>query len=618
MITMRKGTGFIHFMLILCAVMIAAGTYFIVKSVDLLRLETEKLRTAIQEMSIMPQVAQPIAGTNSNAVKNNNMANLAYYDQKAQRGGRFISVSFSDTKNMNTLITNDAFLSALSSYIQDSLTERNFEDIGKFEPKLAESWERLDDGLRFRIKLRKGVLWHDFTDPVTKKKWENVEMTAEDFKFYVDVVKNPKTDCAPLRAYLDDLDRIEVINKYEFDVIWKKKYFLSEEVTLALEPLPRHLYHAYDGPFDPDKFNNDNERNRIIIGVGPYRFDRWEKGQRIVLTRWNKYYGAAYGVMPPLQNVAVDVIPHPATQLQSIVSKDVDEISLTPDQWVHQTNGPAFDEKNGWLRKVNTPSLAYNYIGFNLTMPVFSDAKTRIALSHLVDKDRIVRELYYNLARPVTGPFFPDSPATDKSIPVRKFSPELAAKLLAEAGWKDTDGDGILDRNGIPLKFTVIYPKANPIYPRLLPIVRQDMAKIGIKMELQSLEWSVCLQRLEKKNFEACAMGWQGGITPDPFQLWHSSMAKVPASSNFIGFVNPEADKLIEEIRVTFDTKKRTELYHKFHRLIYDEAPYIFMVSPYNLNAVSKRYQNLRLFPLGYQPRTLWTPSEQQLAVPGM
>ena len=95
-------------------------------------------------------------------------------------------------------------------------------------------------------------------------------------------------------------------------------------------------------------------------------------------------------------------------------------------------------------------------------------------------------------------------------------------------------------------------------------------------------------------------------------------MAKVPASSNFIGFANPEADKLIEEIRVTFDTKKRMELYHKFHRLIYDEAPYIFMVSPYNLNAVSKRYQNLRLFPLGYPSRILWTPREQQLAVPGL
>ena len=171
---MRKGTGFIHFMLILCAVMIAAGTYFIVKSVDLLRIETEKLRTAIQGMPVIPQAAQHFAGTDNKSVKDNNMANLAYYDQKAQRGGRFISVSFSDTKNMNTLITNDAFLSSLSSYVQDSLTERNFEDISRFEPKLAESWERLDDGLRFRIKLRKGGLWHDFTDPVTKKKWENV------------------------------------------------------------------------------------------------------------------------------------------------------------------------------------------------------------------------------------------------------------------------------------------------------------------------------------------------------------------------------------------------------------------------------------------------------------
>ena len=612
---MQKGNGFIKFMLVLCAVLIAAGTYFIVKSVDHLRYEMEKLRIALQEMPAgTPSVQKNVAET---TVKND-IANFAFYDQNAQRGGRLITVSASDTKNMNSLITNDAFLSAISSFTQDGISERSFSDISKFEPKLAESWERLDGGLRFRIRLRKGVLWHDFTDPVTKKKWENVEMTAEDFKFYVEVVKNPKTDCAPLRTYLSDLDRVEIINKYEFDVIWKKKYFLAEEVTLQLEPLPRHLYHAYEGPFDPDKFNNDNERNRMIVGVGPYRFERWDKGNRIVLRRWNKYYGAKYGVMPPLQTIAVDIIPHPATQLQSLISKDVDEVTLTPEQWIHQTSGAAFQEKDGWLRKIKTPSLAYNYIGFNLKMPVFSDAKTRVALSHLVDKERIVKELYHGLARPVTGPFFPDSPATDQSLPVRKFSLELARKLLAEAGWKDTDGDGILDRNGVPLKFTVIYPNANPIYPRLLPIVRQDMARAGVKMELQSLEWSVCLQRLEKKKFEACAMGWQGGITPDPFQLWHSSMANVPASSNFIGFVNPEADKLIEQIRVTFDPEERTKLYHKFHRLIYDEAPYIFMVSPYNLSALSKRYQNVRIFPLGYHNRIPWTPRAQQLDVPGM
>ena len=405
---MQKGNGFIKFMLVLCAVLIAAGTYFIVKSVDHLRYEMEKLRIALQDMPAgIPAVQKKVTET---TVKNN-IANFAFYDQNAQRGGRMITVSASDTKNMNSLITNDAFLSAISSFTQDGISERSFSDISKFEPKLAESWERLDGGLRFRIRLRKGVLWHDFTDPVTKKKWENVEMTAEDFKFYVEVVKNPKTDCAPLRTYLSDLDRVEIINKYEFDVIWKKKYFLAEEVTLQLEPLPRHLYHAYEGPFDPDKFNNDNERNRMIVGVGPYRFERWDKGNRIVLRRWNKYYGAKYGVMPPLQTIAVDIIPHPATQLQSLISKDVDEVTLTPEQWIHQTSGAAFQEKDGWLRKIKTPSLAYNYIGFNLKMPVFSDAKTRVALSHLVDKERIVKELYHGLARPVTGqPFLRQRP----------------------------------------------------------------------------------------------------------------------------------------------------------------------------------------------------------------
>ena len=113
-------------------------------------------------------------------------------------------------------------------------------------------------------------------------------------------------------------------------------------------------------------------------------------------------------------------------------------------------------------------------------------------------------------------------------------------------------------------------------------------------------------------------MGWRGGITPDPYQLWHSSMAEVESSSNFIGFANPEADKLIEEISLTFDQEKRNVLYHKFHRLIHEEAPYIFLVSPSSLSAVSARYRNLRIFSLGYPTKILWTPKQEQLAVPGL
>ena len=183
-------------------------------------------------------------------------------------------------------------------------------------------------------------------------------------------------------------------------------------MTLSLSPLPRHLYHAYEGPFNPERFNSDNERNRILVGCGPYRFIKWDKGHRILMTRWEKYYGARYGTMPPVKELAFDVIQHPNTRLQALLSKDLDAAPLTPDQWIHRTNSREFGP-DGFLRKFKTSQLVYNYLGFNLSNPLFRDAKTRVALSHLVDRDRIVKDIYYGLAVPVSGPFFPEGPAYD-------------------------------------------------------------------------------------------------------------------------------------------------------------------------------------------------------------
>ena len=410
------------------------------------------------------------------------------------------------------------------------------------------------------------------------------------------------------------LDSIRVISDREFEVVWKKRYFLSLDMTLSLSPLPRHLYHAYDGPFDPVRFNEDHERNRILVGCGPYRFVKWDKGHRILLTRWEKYYGRRYGVMPPIRNLAFDVIQHPNTRLQALLSKDLDTSPLTPDQWIHRTASPEFGEK-GFLRKIRNLQLVYNYLGFNLSNPLFRDAKTRVALSHLIDRDRIVKDIYYGLARPVSGPFFPEGPACDKSIAPYPYSPARARELLAEAGWRDTDNDGILERDGLKFRFTLVYPNANETYKRMLPIIKEEMAKAGVQMELLGLEWSVCVQRLEKKSFDMCALAWSGGLNPDPFQLWHSSQADIEGSSNHIRFKNAEADRLIEQIRVTFDPAERQKLYHRFHRLVHEEQPYIFLFAPFSLNALNRRYHNFRLFPLGFADMILWTPKAEQMTL---
>ena len=603
-------------LLAFCLIAVAATGYVLVTALDRLRFELESLHATVRTLN--EKISSAPLRTAASAVPEKPkpevpMANAQFFDPEAVSGDRFISSIAADTKNMNYLLNNDATLgNALMPRVMDSLGVRAYDDLNKFLPQMAESWNVSPDGLRIRVKLRDGILWHDFTDPVTKKEWKDVPVTSEDFKFYVDVVKNPKVDAAPLRTYLSDLDSVRVINDREFEVIWKKRYFLSLDMTLSLSPLPRHLYHAYEGPFNPERFNSDNERNRILVGCGPYRFIKWDKGHRILMTRWEKYYGARYGTMPPVKELAFDVIQHPNTRLQALLSKDLDAAPLTPDQWIHRTNSREFGP-DGFLRKFKTSQLVYNYLGFNLSNPLFRDAKTRVALSHLVDRDRIVKDIYYGLAVPVSGPFFPDGPAYDKSIKPYSYSPELAKKLLAEAGWRDEDGDGVLERDGRKFKFTLMYPNANETYKRMLPIIKEAMA--GVQMELLGLEWSVCVQRLEKKSFDMCALGWSGGLNPDPFQLWHSSQADVEGSSNHIQFKNAEADRLIESIRVTFDASERQKLYHRFHRLVHEEQPYIFLFAPADLNALNSRYRNVREFPLGIVDTILWTPKAQQLSL---
>lgn len=605
-------------LLAFCLIAVAATGYVLVTALDRLRFELESLHATIRALN--EKISSAPLRTAVSAVPEKTkpevpMANAQFFDPEAVSGDRFISSIAADTKNMNYLLNNDATLgNALMPRVMDSLGVRAYDDLNKFLPQMAESWNVSPDGLRIRVKLRDGILWHDFTDPVTKKEWKDVPVTSEDFKFYVDVVKNPQVDAAPLRTYLSDLDSVRVINDREFEVIWKKRYFLSLDMTLSLSPLPRHLYHAYEGPFNPERFNSDNERNRILVGCGPYRFIKWDKGHRILMTRWEKYYGARYGTMPPVKELAFDVIQHPNTRLQALLSKDLDAAPLTPDQWIHRTNSREFGP-DGFLRKFKTSQLVYNYLGFNLSNPLFRDAKTRVALSHLVDRDRIVKDIYYGLAVPVSGPFFPDGPAYDKSIKPYSYSPELAKKLLAEAGWRDEDGDGILERGGQKFKFTLMYPNANETYKRMLPIIKEAMAKAGVQMELLGLEWSVCVQRLEKKSFDMCALGWSGGLNPDPFQLWHSSQADIEGSSNHIRFKNAEADRLIESIRVTFDASERQKLYHRFHRLVHEEQPYIFLFAPADLNALNSRYRNVREFPLGIVDTILWTPKAQQLSL---
>lgn len=610
-------------------------SYVVSSSVDLLRFRVEgvskqvatigdKLERIDEQLSSIKNAPVVLANNTVNdsspATDEVNastpMANAEFYDQTAPFGGRMISATSSETKNLNYLVNNEYSVSVLWDYCSDSLASRNFENPAIFQPQLAESWSLSEDKMTYTIKIKKGVLWHDFKDPVNGKEWRDKEVTAHDFKFYVDTIKNEDVDCLPSRIFLKDLIGVEVVSDYEFLVKWRKKYFLSETITLGLSPLPRHLYHAYEGPFDGKRFNDDHERNRIIVGCGPYRFVCWDKGQRIILKRWEKYYGYRYGVRPTIENRVYEVIKHPNTQFQSLVSGSIDMMGLTPEQWVNRTDIPAFDPKKGGnLRKIKYPARNYQYIGYNLTNPLFKDKLTRQALTHLVDRERIIKEVLHGLARIITGPFYIDTPHYDKSVKPWPYSVEKAKELLAKAGWKDTNNDGILERDGKNFEFTILGISSSTTLAKMLPIIKEDMAKAGIVVNISNVEWSVYLQRLEKKKFDVCVLGWALSYEGDPYQLWHSSQADADNSSNHIGFKNKKADEIIEKIRVCFNLDERVKLCHEFHELLHDLQPYTFLFSPDALFGLNTRYQNVKVYPTGLAPKAMWVPKSEQKKV---
>ncbi|MDD3153355.1 MAG: peptide-binding protein [Victivallaceae bacterium] len=579
-------------------------------------LVAERLESVLEKLdSTAATPVQTQAADASEAVKAGTPpANLAFFDPQAQFGGRMVSAQGADTANLNWILTNEAGCASLNALCNASLAERNYANSAEFQSMLAEKWEISSDHLTYHITLREGVKWQDFTDPVSKRQFRSVPVTANDFKATVDVIRDPKVNAAQLRVYFQDLDTVEVLDDRNFIVRWKRPYYGSLAQTLGLVPFPRHFY-DYDGKFDAAQFNVDHRRHSMIVGCGPYRFVRWERDRYVRLEQSSSYFGNRLGIRPPIKNLLFEIIKHSNTRFQALESGQIDRMGLSPDQWVNRTSGKAFT--SGAIGKYRYPGASYFYIGYNLKNPLFGDRRTRQALTMLIDRKAILEKIYHNLGSVVAGPFVPGSPYCDKTIQPWPFDPARAKTLLAQAGWRDADGDGILEKDKRKFIFTILQVADHPIQQKMLPMIKESLAAAGIEMKIQQIEWPVYIRKLEQRDYEVCTLGWTVPDDPDPYQVWHSSQASLPGSSNHIGFANAKADKLIEALRVTFNLKERMRIASEFMRIIHEEQPYTFLIAPDALLALSGRYRNVKIFPSGLPESILWTPRAQQLALPG-
>jgi peptide/nickel transport system substrate-binding protein len=261
---------------------------------------------------------------------------------------------------------------------------------------------------------------------------------------------------------------------------------------------------------------------------------------------------------------------------------------ILPDQWVGM-NDSALKDK---YHRSMFFDANYAWIGWNQKRPFFRDRRVRKALTMLVDRPGMIGKMMYGLARPTTCHFYWASPSCDPALKPLPFDPVAAAKLLDEAGWKDTDGDGVRDREGVAFSFKFMLPASSVNAERMATKMKEDFRRAGIDLAIQKVEWAAYSKRLRTHEFDACTLLWVGDARGDPTQIWHSK--SIEGGSNYISFRNDEADRIMEQARVTFDADKRNEMYRRFGAILHEEQPYTFLHVRPRLSLVSKKLHGVR------------------------
>ncbi len=523
----------------------------------------------------------------------------------------FVWWQLSDVTTLIPYISHDASAPYVYQLIWEPLNSvdaRTLESI----PWMASLPEISEDHLTYTFTMNPKAKWSD-----------GKPITGEDAIFSFKTVMNPALiDATSLRNYISALDSVYLVGGDKMKVAFRVNtpYFMMDRVlaTGYVPILPKHI-------FDPKGLTDQmtwpglkseasnpvfkefadwltskevTRDPKYVVGSGPYLFKEWITFDRITLKKNPNYWakdegwGEAY-----LDEIIYKTINDPNAAVTALKAKDLDIMDQVPP--------PLFltidSTKQPFIKRDTVYVNQYAYLAWNKKRPVFQDKNVRLALGHLINKQEIIEQVLKGLARPVQSPIIFTQPDHNPNLPDIEFNPEKAKQLLAEAGWTDSDGNGVLDKtiNGkkTPFEFTFSTNAGNEVRKQVLLIVSEQFRKAGIKAEVISLEWSVFLENLHSHNFDACysSLGGNAGATNDLYQTWHSSQAK-NKGSNWHSFINAEADALLASTRTEFDPAKRKQNMGRLQEIIHEEQPVSFLWATPLLLARVDRFDNVEWF----------------------
>jgi peptide/nickel transport system substrate-binding protein len=512
----------------------------------------------------------------------------------------------------------------IDDHIFQSLLTRDRKTL-ELRPYLAEERPTISaDHLTYTFKLRRDVRFQDGSP-----------MTGEDVLFSVKTIKCPLVNAPHLRVYFNALVAAELVDPYTIKMSMKEPYFLNESVLGGnIYVIPRHHYdpenllgkiNLRDLLQDPGKLPADVKRfaenfnknyNRKPLGTGPYKFNYWKTGREIELLRDPKYWGRD---KPGIEQVYLDrikfrIINNDDAALVTLKSGGLDYIErLNPVQGVRGTNSERFKRE---FRKLEYYTPYFAYIGWNNNHPIFSDKRVRQAMTYFTDRKQIVKTILFGYGEVVDSPIYLFRPEYNKSLFNYPYDPNKAMELLKQAGWQDSDGDGILDKTidgkKVSFRFEFKVPASSSTGKSVLLVLQEELKRHGIAASVRELDWPIFLGDVRNHKFDVVTMAWgMNASEPDDYQVWHSSQA-VKNGSNHISYKNPRVDKILEDYRGEFDAKKRIELYQEYQRILNDEQPYTFLYARKYVSAIHRRFENVEAYAEGLKPDLWWVAAGRQ------
>jgi peptide/nickel transport system substrate-binding protein len=442
----------------------------------------------------------------------------------------------------------------------DSLMQIDTE--GLPQPWLASSVETSEDGLVYSIELVEGVTWHD-GEPLTA---DDVVFTVEYF------TNNPAAS-----RFARDLNSVEGA---------EATGDLSVEITLtapnpsfplrALADVPIIPEHIWADVTTPEEHQFDDVSN---VGTGPYRITEYSANQSYTLEANADYFRGA----PAVDELVLVVFADDAGALAAMNSGEVDVIfgQVAPEQI------ELLDAQDG-VDILQGPEYTNQLLNFDAQLPPFDDVAVRQAMSLAIDRQDLVDTVFLGAATTGNvGWTHPDSPAFNPDIETT-YDVAAANTLLDDAGYEDSDGDGIREYDGEPMSFELITPSGDSLRLRSAELVATMLAEIGIQANVAAVEQATWEAQIwpefdvaNGRDYQLGMWGWSAPTQADPGQiaaLMHSD--PVIGSLNVTGYSSPEADGLIDELRVEGDPDARQELLNELQVLFAEELPFITLLYP--------------------------------------